>query len=111
VGNGPPLDLTPRIDARPVRQTEAERINTSEGRAGDNVEVAVIGGRQAGLPMGYCLRQQRCQFVTVERGDSIAPTWHEGWVFVPGRPGRLPAFAARSALLKTSVEPLLPSSD
>ena len=39
----------------------------------------VIGGGQAGLAMGYCLRQGRCWFVAFERGDSIAPAWRERW--------------------------------
>jgi putative flavoprotein involved in K+ transport len=69
-------------------------MNTGEGGAGDNVEVAVIGGGQAGLAMGYCLRQQGCRFVIFERGDSIAPAWRERWdsltLFTPRRYSALP---------------------
>ena len=42
-------------------------------------EVVVIGGGQAGLAMGYYLRQQARRFVIFERGDSIAPAWRERW--------------------------------
>ena len=60
----------------------------------DDLEVAVVGGGQAGLAMGYCLRQQRCRFVTFERGGSIAPAWRERWnsltLFTPRRYSALP---------------------
>ena len=42
-------------------------------------DVVVIGGGQAGLAMGYYLRQQRRRFVIFERGDSIAPAWRDRW--------------------------------
>jgi putative flavoprotein involved in K+ transport len=42
-------------------------------------DVVVIGGGQAGLAMGYYLREQGLRFAIVERGDSIAPAWRERW--------------------------------
>ena len=42
-------------------------------------DVVVIGGGQAGLAMGYYLREQGLRFAIVERGDSIAPAWPIGW--------------------------------
>ena len=42
-------------------------------------DVVIIGGGQAGLAMGYYLRQQGLRFVIFERGDSIAPAWRERW--------------------------------
>ena len=42
-------------------------------------DVVVIGGGQAGLAMGYYLREQGRRFAIVERGDSIAPAWRERW--------------------------------
>ena len=57
-------------------------------------EVVVIGGGQAGLAMGYYLRQQARRFVIFERGDSIAPAWRERWdsltLFTPRRYSALP---------------------
>src|ERR671911_90506 len=47
--------------------------------AHERLEVAVIGGSQAGLAMGYYLAQQRRRFVIFERGDSVAPAWRERW--------------------------------
>jgi putative flavoprotein involved in K+ transport len=60
-------------------------------------DVAVIGGGQAGLAMGYYLRQQERRFVIFERGDSIAPAWRERWdsltLFTPRRFSALPGLA------------------
>ena len=60
-------------------------------------EVVVIGGGQAGLAMGYYLRQQARRFVIFERGDSIAPAWRERWdsltLFTPRRFSALPGLA------------------
>jgi putative flavoprotein involved in K+ transport len=57
-------------------------------------EVVVIGGGQAGLAMGYYLRQQGRRFIIFERGDSIAPAWRERWdsltLFTPRRYSALP---------------------
>jgi putative flavoprotein involved in K+ transport len=57
-------------------------------------EVVVIGGGQAGLAMGYDLRQQGRRFVIFERNDSIAPAWRERWdsltLFTPRRYSALP---------------------
>jgi putative flavoprotein involved in K+ transport len=60
-------------------------------------DVAVIGGGQAGLAMGYYLRQQARRFVIFERRDSIAPAWRERWdsltLFTPRRFSALPGLA------------------
>jgi putative flavoprotein involved in K+ transport len=61
------------------RELPAERIDAANGGSNDNVEVAVVGGGQAGLAMGYYLRQQGRRFVILERADSIAPAWRERW--------------------------------
>ena len=57
-------------------------------------DVVVIGGGQAGLAMGYYLREQGLRFAIVERGDSIAPAWRERWdsltLFTPRRYSALP---------------------
>ena len=61
---------------------------------GDDVEVAVVGGGQAGLAMGYFLRRQRRRFVILERAGEIAPAWRERWdsltLFTPRRYSTLP---------------------
>ena len=57
-------------------------------------DVVVVGGGQAGLAMGYYLREQGLRFAIVERGDSIAPAWRERWdsltLFTPRRYSALP---------------------
>ena len=67
-----------------------------EVRAHSNgpLEVAIIGAGQAGLAMGYLLRQQGIPFVILERADSIGPAWRERWdsltLFTPRRYSSLP---------------------
>jgi putative flavoprotein involved in K+ transport len=66
----------------------------STSQSSDDVEVAVIGGGQAGLAMGYFLRRQGRRFVILERGGQIAPAWRERWnsltLFTPRRYSGLP---------------------
>jgi len=45
----------------------------------DRYDVAVVGAGQAGLAMGYFLRQQPRDFVILERADQIAPQWRARW--------------------------------
>ena len=42
-----------------------------------HLDVAVIGGGQAGLAIGYLLRQQGRRFVILERASELAPAWRE----------------------------------
>jgi putative flavoprotein involved in K+ transport len=57
-------------------------------------EVAIIGAGQAGLAMGYFLRQKGIPFAILERADSIGPAWRERWdsltLFTPRRYSALP---------------------
>src|SRR5437867_9671942 len=62
-----------------AREMSAEKVNTAEDSSPKNLEVAVIGGSQAGLAMGYYLAQQGRRFVIFERGDAIAPAWRKRW--------------------------------
>jgi putative flavoprotein involved in K+ transport len=56
--------------------------------------VAIVGAGQAGLAMGYFLRQSGIPFVIFERADSIGPAWRERWdsltLFTPRRYSGLP---------------------
>jgi putative flavoprotein involved in K+ transport len=67
----------------------------SPSQSSDDVEVAVIGGGQAGLAMGSFLRRQGRRFVILERAGQIAPAWRERWdsltLFTPRRYSGLPA--------------------
>jgi putative flavoprotein involved in K+ transport len=59
-----------------------------------DVEVAVVGGGQTGLAMGYFLKRQGRRFVILERAGEIAPAWRERWdsleLFTPRRYSALP---------------------
>src|ERR687897_3687432 len=78
-----------------AKEPSAERVKMAEEGARTQVEVAVVGGGQAGLAMGYYLREQGRRFVIFERGDSIAPAWRERWdsltLFTPRRYSALPS--------------------
>ncbi len=72
---------------------ETGEPETSSRRAGE-YDVAVIGGGQAGLTMGYYLARQGRRFVILERRDSVASAWRERWdsltLFTPRRYSALP---------------------
>jgi putative flavoprotein involved in K+ transport len=55
------------------------RIDPAEDAARERLEVAVVGGSQAGLAMGYYLAGQGRRFVVFERGDSVAAAWRQRW--------------------------------
>ena len=69
-------------------------VGAVDGEMNEPFDVVIIGGGQAGLAMGYYLRQQGLRFVIFERGDSIAPAWRERWdsltLFTPRRYSALP---------------------
>jgi putative flavoprotein involved in K+ transport len=77
-----------------AREVSAEKGNSAEEGSHEHLEVAVVGGGQAGLATGYYLREQRMRFVVFERGDSIAPAWRQRWdsliLFTPRRYSALP---------------------
>jgi putative flavoprotein involved in K+ transport len=78
----------------PARELSAAKVDSAEEGSGAHFKVAVVGGGQAGLTMGYHLRQQGRRFVILERGDSIAPAWRERWdslkLFTPRGYSNLP---------------------
>jgi cation diffusion facilitator CzcD-associated flavoprotein CzcO len=60
-------------------------------------EVVVIGGGQAGLAIGWFLREQGRQFTILEAGDSPGAVWRGRWdslrLFTPARYDALPGLA------------------
>jgi putative flavoprotein involved in K+ transport len=58
------------------------------------LEVAVVGGGQAGLAIGHFLQQQGRRFAILERAGELAPAWRERWdsltLFTPRRYSALP---------------------
>ena len=72
-----------------------------------HLDVAVIGGGQAGLAIGHYLRQQGCRFVILERASEIAPAWRERWdsltLFTPVATARFRDF--RFPVTRTATRP------
>ena len=54
----------------------------------------VIGGSQAGLAVGYYLKQKGLPFVILDENDRIGDAWRKRWdslrLFTPGRYNGLP---------------------
>ena len=57
----------------------------------------VIGGSQAGLAVGYYLKQRGLPFVILDENDRIGDAWRKRWdslrLFTPGRYDGLPGMA------------------
>jgi putative flavoprotein involved in K+ transport len=76
------------------------KMGPSEGggdrapESGSDYEVVVIGAGQAGLAIGYVLKQQGRRFVILEAADSIGSAWRQRWdsltLFTPRRYSSLP---------------------
>jgi putative flavoprotein involved in K+ transport len=60
----------------------------------DHVETIVIGGSQAGLAVGYYLRQRGLPFVIVDENRRVGDAWRNRWdslrLFTPARYSGLP---------------------
>src|SRR5437773_6144864 len=61
------------------------------------LDVAVVGGGQAGLAIGYFLKQQGRRFTILEASDAVAAAWRARWdslrLFTPVRYDSLPGRA------------------
>ena len=68
--------------------------NEMERGSGDRFDVAVIGGGQAGLAIGYFLAREGRHFTILEASDSIGTAWRSRWdslvLFTPRRYDSLP---------------------
>jgi len=76
----------------------------NDNRPSDRVQVVVIGGGQAGLSVGYCLKRRGLSFVILEANPRIGDAWRKRWdslrLFTPakydgliGLPFPAPAFS------------------
>jgi cation diffusion facilitator CzcD-associated flavoprotein CzcO len=52
-----------------AREMSAEKLNRPDESSREHLQVAVNGGGQAGLAMGYYLRKQGSRFIIFERGE------------------------------------------
>jgi len=59
-----------------------------------HVGTVVIGGSQAGLAVGYYLKQQDLTFVILDENERVGDAWRKRWdslhLFTPGRYDGLP---------------------
>src|SRR5215211_5922968 len=63
-----------------LRQSPARRLRGGGARMSEHdFDVVVIGGGQAGMAMGYYLREQGRRFVIFERGDSVSAACRQRW--------------------------------
>src|SRR6188472_990261 len=66
-------------------------------RQEQHVDVAVIGGGQAGLAIGYWLARSELSSVILEAGQSVGTAWRNRWdslvLFTPRRYDALPGLA------------------
>jgi putative flavoprotein involved in K+ transport len=75
-----------------------------------HVETLVIGGSQAGLAVGYHLRQRRLPFVIVDEHERVGDAWRNRWdslrLFTPARYDGLPGmpFPGASSVYPTKDE-------
>ncbi len=73
----------------------ASEERTPDYESESSFDVVVVGGGQAGLAIGYFLKQQGPDFLILEAGP-IASAWRERWdsltLFTPRRYSSLPGF-------------------
>lgn len=60
-------------------------------------DIVIIGGGQAGLAMGYFLKQENMDFVILDAGSRVGDTWRNRYdslvLFTPRRYSELPGYS------------------
>lgn len=98
---------SPRHDANPAPDSGAA---PSPRDGVDCLDVLVIGAGQAGLAMGYHLRQARLRFLIVDSATELGASWRNRWdslrLFTPVQYDGLPgmAFPARTDTYPTRTQ-------
>jgi putative flavoprotein involved in K+ transport len=54
-------------------------VNGASSDSGERLDVAVIGGGQAGLAIGHFLARAGRRFMILEAGESVATAWRHRW--------------------------------
>lgn len=83
-------DSNGRAGDRAPAATERTRVSRVEPESsGERFDVVVVGGGQAGLSVGYYLRQSGLSFVILDAGERIGDSWRKRWdslrLFTPAR--------------------------
>jgi putative flavoprotein involved in K+ transport len=60
-------------------EQSTQAVNGASGDGGRRLDVAVIGGGQAGLAIGHFLARAGRRFVILEAGESVATAWRDRW--------------------------------
>jgi putative flavoprotein involved in K+ transport len=76
------------------QEKQAEEAMTANGTDDGLLDVAVIGGGQAGLAMAWHLARQHLRFAVLEAGPELGHTWRSRWdsltLFTPTQYSSLP---------------------
>jgi putative flavoprotein involved in K+ transport len=76
------------------QEKEGEEAMAANGTNDGLLDVAVVGGSQAGLAMAWHLARERLRFVVLEAGPEIGHTWRSRWdsltLFTPAQYDALP---------------------
>jgi putative flavoprotein involved in K+ transport len=79
------------------QEKERERAMAANGTNDGLLDVAVIGGSQAGLAMAWQLAQHHLRFVVLDAGPELGHTWRSRWdsltLFTPAQYDALPGMA------------------
>src|SRR6478609_11894746 len=92
------------------QEKEGEEAMTANGANGGLLDVAVVGGSQAGLAMAWHLARRGLRFVVLEAGPEIGHTWRSRWdsltLFTPAQYDALPGitFPAPGDTYPTAAE-------
>jgi putative flavoprotein involved in K+ transport len=65
--------------AEPPSAAEASGARSLAGQTPERFEVIVIGGGQAGLSVGYHLRQRGVRFVILDASERVGDAWRKRW--------------------------------
>jgi len=76
------------------QEKETEQAMAASGTNDGLLDVAVIGGGQAGLAIAWHLARQQLRFVVLDAGPEIGHTWRSRWdsltLFTPAQYDALP---------------------
>ena len=77
-----------------MTESHETQATSATGLEGQDLEVVVVGGGQAGLALGYFLAQQGRKFAILEAAEEPAAAWRARWdslkLFTPARYSGLP---------------------